>query len=89
MLMNNENLPVLREDDNTSLKVVQHSAHPNYQELLKMDSYTPQEAAELLLLSPDQIRQAVFARELKGTIVDHNVIRISRVNLLEWLSKRK
>jgi cytidylate kinase len=61
--------------------------HRTYDRLRLQDSYNIKEAAELLLTNPDLLRQAVYRGELKATIVDHNVSRISREALVEWARK--
>jgi excisionase family DNA binding protein len=59
--------------------------HRSYTKLNAKSTYTVNEAAELLLIDPDQIRQAVYQGELSGIVVEHNVLRVSREALLEWL----
>lgn len=58
--------------------------HSTY-ERLKQDSYSVEEAAELLWLNPHIIAQAVYNGELKAPMVDHRVHNISREALLDWL----
>jgi len=62
--------------------------HRAYKDLEKKESFTVQEAANLLLRSPIAIRQAVRRGELRGTIVDHQVICISRDAILDFLRTR-
>jgi cytidylate kinase len=59
--------------------------HRSYSKLNAKSTYTVNEAAELLLIDPDLIRQAVYRGELSGIVVEHNVLRVSREALLEWL----
>jgi hypothetical protein len=59
--------------------------HCTYDRLRLQDSYNIKEAAEVLLTNPDLLRQAVYRGELKATIVDHNVSRISRDALVDWV----
>lgn len=59
--------------------------HLAYQGLENKESFTVEEAACLLLTSPIVVRQAVRRGDLKGQIVNHRVICISRQALLDWL----
>ncbi len=59
--------------------------HLAYEGLENKESFTVQEAANLLLTSPIAVRQAVRRGDLKGRIVNHRVICISRQALLNWL----
>jgi len=63
--------------------------HRSYNRLVEQDSYTLEEAAHLLWLDQDVLRKAVYRGELKGKVIDHNVIRISRQALLDWFHLRK
>lgn len=60
--------------------------HRSYNRLINQPSYTLKEASELLLISPDIMRQAVYRGELKSPVVNHRVGRIKREALVEWLS---
>lgn len=57
-------------------------------ELLTQDTYTPEELATLLEMDVNLIRQAAYNGRLKATIVDHNIVGISRVDALRWLDER-
>lgn len=59
--------------------------HCSYDKLTTQDDYTLKEAADLLMTNPDLLRQAVYRGDLKGKIVDHRVVSISREALLEWM----
>lgn len=61
--------------------------HLTYDRLAAKELYTVKEVAELLLISPDMVRQAVYRGEIKGTIMSHNITRIKREALLEWLRR--
>ncbi|HEX2913273.1 MAG TPA: cytidylate kinase family protein [Chloroflexia bacterium] len=59
----------------------------SYDRLASQDSYTLKEASDLLWISTDVLRQAIYRGELKGELVEHSITRISREALTEWLRK--
>ncbi len=65
----------------------QAQVHASY-DRVDQESYSLKEAAELLWISPDVLRQAVYRGQLKVSVIDHKVSRISRSALLDWLHKR-
>ena len=67
---------------------MRQAIHRAFEGLEKKDFYTVEEAANILLRSPVSVKQAVRRGELKGLILDHQVICISREALLEWLRTR-
>jgi cytidylate kinase len=58
--------------------------HHSYQRLVDQESYSLKEAAQVLLTDPDLLQQAVYRGELKATVMNHNVTRISREALADW-----
>ncbi|MBN9391822.1 MAG: cytidylate kinase-like family protein [Chloroflexi bacterium] len=60
--------------------------HSTY-DRLNQESYTLKEAAELFWISPDILKQEAYKGRLKVSVVDHQVHRISRDALLEWLHR--
>ncbi|MEI7554330.1 cytidylate kinase-like family protein [Candidatus Chlorohelix sp.] len=58
--------------------------HRTYDRLKAQESYSLKEAAAVLLTDSDLIQQAVYRGELKATVMNHNVTRISREALAEW-----
>ena len=66
---------------------VEHPPHESMSEILHKDFYTPAELAELLDLDVNQIRDAVFMGDLKGVIVDHEIIGIPREAVIQWLER--
>ena len=62
--------------------------HASY-DRLEQESYSLKEASELLWISTDVLRQAVYRGELKVSVVDHKVGRISRSAILDWLRQRE
>jgi putative heme iron utilization protein len=61
--------------------------HRAFEGLENKETFTVQEAANLLLASPIAIRQAVRRGDMKGLIINHRVIWISREALLDWLRR--
>ena len=61
----------------------------HYWDLLHQDSYSPQEAAEVLNLSERLILKAAFGGELKAEIVNGDVVDITRADLVRWLHWRE
>ncbi len=60
--------------------------HRSYDRLMNQESYSFKEAADLLLISPETLRQAVQRGELKGIVANYNTGSVSREALVEWLS---
>lgn len=58
--------------------------HSTY-DRLNQESYTLKEASELFWVSPDILREEAYKGRLKVSVVDHQVHRISRDALMEWL----
>jgi excisionase family DNA binding protein len=56
-------------------------------ELLKQKVYRPEEAASLLEIDVDVIRNAAFDGTLPATIIGHDIVEIRRSDLLEWLKQ--
>ena len=55
--------------------------------LLKLKVYRPEEAASLLDIDVDVIRNAAFEGTLPATIIGHDIVEIRRHDLLEWLKQ--
>lgn len=62
--------------------------HHTTAELLQQDHYTPEELADLLEMDVNVILQAAFNKRLSATIIDHDVISITRAAALDWLNTR-
>lgn len=58
------------------------------EELLRKDSYSPHEAAEVLQMRERTILSAAYGGELKARIVNHDVVSIARGDLIAWLRTR-
>lgn len=95
LMINTANLPLatataaiaefVRELERNRKQLDPLALHKSYDRLTAQESYSLKEASELLLLSPDVIRHAIYQGELKGTLVNHRVARISREALANWL----
>lgn len=57
--------------------------------LLKQQTYSPQEAAEILGMRERAINSAVYGGELKAHIVNHDIVSIDRADLIAWLRTRR
>lgn len=58
-------------------------------DLLNTELYTPEEAARVLNLREDLILRAAFGGDLKATIINGDVISITRTDLVAWLKWRE
>lgn len=64
----------------------QEEIHGTY-ERLDQESYSLKEAAALLWISPDLLRQAIYRGDLKVARVDNRIQRISRASLVDYLHR--
>jgi hypothetical protein len=64
--------------------MIERHIHPTPDELLHKDVFTPEEAAEALMLGVNTLRHAVFTGELPAQIVGHDVVAIDRQEILDW-----
>lgn len=64
------------------------SNQQDYAELLRQDTYRPEELAEILSIDAGVIRQAAFAGRLQATIAHHHILSITRADALRWLAER-
>jgi hypothetical protein len=58
-------------------------------ELVQQDHYTPEELSALLGIGLDTIRHAAFTRELRAQILEHDILRIRREDVIAWLDERE
>ncbi len=58
-------------------------------ELLHQEVYSPQEAAEVLNISERIILKDAYGGDLKATIINGDVISVTRTNLVEWVKWRE
>lgn len=57
--------------------------------LLRLEVYTPQEAAEVLQISERMILKAAYGGELKAVIINGDVVEITRTDLVAWVKWRE
>lgn len=65
---------------------MEQSSTDAYDEM-KKTGYTPEELAEMLDISVDEIRTAAFEGTLPATIVEHDIIEIQRSDAIAWLKR--
>ncbi|MDQ2655346.1 MAG: helix-turn-helix domain-containing protein [Chloroflexota bacterium] len=64
--------------------MMERHLHPSPDELQHQETYTLEEVAELLLIGVNSVRHAVFTGELPAQIIGHDVVAISRHEILVW-----
>jgi hypothetical protein len=64
--------------------MIERHLHPSPDELQHQQVYTLEEAAEVLLISVNVVRHAVFTGELPAQVVGHDVVAINRQEMLAW-----
>jgi hypothetical protein len=57
-------------------------------ELLRQETYSPEELADLLELDLNFVRHAAFTGQLRAFVVDHRILGIRRDDVLVWLTAR-
>lgn len=62
-----------------------HDDDASMSELLRQDTYSPQELAELTGIGDDVILRAARTGDLPALIVDHDVMSIRRDDALIWM----
>jgi hypothetical protein len=70
--------------DHRRSAMMERHLHPSPDELQHQESYTLEEAADLLLISINVMRHAVFTGELPARIVGHHIVSLSRQEVLLW-----
>lgn len=63
--------------------------HKSPDALMRQESYTPEELAELLGLSVHLVRHDAYVGKLPSYIYDHHILSIRREDALRWLSERE
>ena len=58
-------------------------------DLLHMEVYTPQEAAEVLNISDRMILKAAYGGDLKAVIINGDVVEVTRTDLVDWVKRRE
>jgi hypothetical protein len=59
------------------------------EELITKPELTVEEIAELFRFSPELIRHAVRAGELRARIIGHEICGVARGDLIAWLRARR
>lgn len=59
------------------------------EELLNQEYYTAAEAAEVLNMGQRTILSAAYGGELHATMVGHDIVSISRSDLVDWIRRRE
>jgi excisionase family DNA binding protein len=67
---------------------MERRTHASVYELLQHERYTPEEVSELLGIGLDVVRHAAFTGELRAQIVGHDIISLSRDDVLAWFAER-
>lgn len=57
-----------------------------YDELLHREWYTADELADLLDISPNRVKTAVFEGRLHAKVIDGHIVEITRHDALTWLA---
>lgn len=57
--------------------------------LLHLEVYTPQEAAEVLNVSERMILKAAYGGDLKAVIINGDVVEMTRTDLVDWVKRRE
>jgi hypothetical protein len=57
-----------------------------YEKLFRQEWFSCEELGDLLDLSTDQIRRAVFEGRLRATVIDGHIVEITRHDALKWLA---
>lgn len=58
-------------------------------ELLHQEVYSPREAAEVLNISERIILKDAFGGDLKATIINGDVVSVTRTDLVAWVKWRE
>lgn len=58
-------------------------------DLLHQEEYTPQDAARVLNLRENLILSSAYGGDLKATIINGDVISVTRTDLVAWLQWRE
>lgn len=59
-----------------------------YDQLLRSDWYTPDDLADLLDMTLNEIQRAVFENRLHAKVIDGHIVEITRHDALAWLSAK-
>jgi len=59
-----------------------------FDRLLAAEWYTPEQLADLVDMTPNAVRTAVYENRLQARVVDGHIIEISRDAAIDWLKNR-
>lgn len=76
-------------EDNTRNDAPKSAEVSRVEELLNQESYSPQEAAEVLNMGQRTILSAVYGGELQATMAGRDIVSISRTHLVDWIRRRE
>ena len=65
--------------------MIERHIHPSADELQHQETYTLEEAADVLMIGINSLRHAVFTGELPARIVGHHIVAIGRHEILVWV----
>lgn len=76
-------------DDQNRVEGAEGQEVSRIEELLKQETYTPEEAADVLNMRQRTIFSAAFGGELKARIVNGDIVEITRTDLVDWIRRRE
>jgi hypothetical protein len=56
--------------------------------VMRQESFTPQELADLLEMPLSHINHEAFSGRLKADIVNHDIVALHRADILDWMHRR-
>jgi hypothetical protein len=59
-----------------------------FDRLLRAEWYTPEQLADLVDVTPNTVRTAVYENLLRARVIDGQIIEINRDSALDWLRNR-
>jgi hypothetical protein len=68
--------------------MVEQNQDTSSYELMHKEYLTPEETSELFQIGLDVVRQAAFRGDLAAEIVNHDIVRMRRRDVLAWLEAR-
>jgi hypothetical protein len=69
-------------------RIEMETTSPAIANQLRLLAYRPEELADLLRMSVEVIRHAVFSGELPAEIVGNDIVSIKRADVVTWLAQR-
>ena len=59
-----------------------------FDRLLRAEWYTPEQLADLVDVTPNAVRTAVYENRLHARVIDGHIIEINRDSAIDWLKSR-